>query len=320
MIKLAVNGVDISELIKGRLLSCTLSDERNEVVDQLDITLDNTDNVLALPEPDASLQVWFPYKEDFIDMGMFVIDTCELSGPPNTIAIQARSADISDTLKQKREHSFEQTTLSGILNIVAGRNNLIAKIANDIGLITIDHLDQTSESDLSFIARLGELYDAVATVKAGFLLFMKAGQGKAASGENLDTVTIELNQCESYRYQKKRNTYTGVKAFWNDAAYAKRKEVTTGDMTNPFVIRSSFRTAKLAQDACNAKWSALQRNTANIELDLAQGNPLIIPESPLQLGEAFPPEMIDQDLIINRCSHDISSSGYKMSIDAEKKS
>lgn len=272
-----------------------------------------------MPEPDASLQVWFPYKEDFVDMGMFVIDTCKLSGPPNTISIQARSADISDTLKQKREHSFEQTTLSAILNIVAGRNNLIAKVANDIGLITIDHLDQPHESDLSFIARLGELYDAVATVKAGYLLFIKAAQGKAANSTPLDTVTIELDQCESYHYQKKRNTYTGVKAYWNDAAYAKRKEVTAGDMANPFVIRNSFRTAKLAQDACNAKWANLQRSTSSIELDLTEGSPLIIPESPLQLGEEFPPEMIDQDLIINRCNHDISISGYKMSVDSEPK-
>jgi phage protein D len=91
-------------------------------------------------------------------------------------------------------------------------------------------------------------------------------------------------------------------------------------MSNPFVIRNSFRTAKLAQDACNAKWANLQRSTSNIELDLIQGNPLIIPESPLQLGEAFPPEMVDQSLIINRCNHDISSSGYKMSVNAEKQS
>lgn len=323
MIKLAVNGLDISEIISGRLISCNLTDERSTMVDQLDIELDNNDDGLIMPEPDAQLQVWLPYTQgktkDFVDMGTFIIDTVGIAGPPDVISIQARSADIGDSLKQKREHSFEQTTLSTVLNTVAGRNNLIARTAINIGTTIIDHLDQTNESDLSFIARLGELYDAVASIKSGFLIFMQAGQAKSTSGVAINKVTIDKKQCENYRYEKRKSPYTGVKSFWNDAAYAKRNEVIIGKEDNSFVLRSSFRTEQQASDAAKAKWAALQREDTTVELSLEHGNPLIMTESPLALGVGFTEKLQELDLITRRVVHSVNESGYKTSIESEKK-
>jgi phage protein D len=239
---------------------------------------------------------------------------------PSIITIQARSADISDSLKQKRDISYSQTTLSTVLTTVASRNNLAPTIASELGATVIDHLDQTDESDLSFIARMGELYDAVSSIKSNRLIFMPAGQAKTTTGAPIQTVNINLNQCENYRYQKTRITYTGVKAFWNDAAYGKRTPELVGTDTNPFIIRGSFRTAALAKNAATAKWTALQREDTHVELSLEHGNPLIITESPLVLLEGFATNMKALDLITHRIVHSINESGYKTSLEAEKRS
>ncbi|MEH6450392.1 MAG: hypothetical protein V7765_17105 [Oleispira sp.] len=274
-----------------------------------------------MPEPDADLQLWLPYQGTFVDMGFFKVDTCELSGPPAVISIQARSADISDSLKQKRDVSYSETTLKAILNTVAGRNKLTARIATKIGATLIDHLDQTDESDLSFIARMGELYDAVSSIKSNYLIFMPSGQAKTTSGASIEAINIDLNQCEDYRYQKRKITYTGVKAFWNDSAYGKRTPEIVGSESNPFIIRGSFRSLDQAKNAATAKWAALQREDIHVELSLDHGNPLIITESPLVLQEGFAAEMKALDLITYRIVHNIDeSSGYKTSLEAEKRS
>ena len=321
MIQLSVNGIDITQLIKGRLLSCNLTDERGGLVDQLVIELDNNDDILMMPEPDADLQLWLPYQGKFVDMGFFKVDTCELSGPPAVISIQARSADISDSLKQKRDISYSQTTLSTVLTTVASRNQLAPTIARELGATLIDHLDQTDESDLSFIARMGELYDSVSSIKSNRLIFMPSGQAKSATGASIEAINIDLDQCESYRYQKRNITYTGVKAFWNDDAYGKRTPELVGADTNPFVIRGSFRSLDQAKHAATAKWAELQREDIHVELSLDNGNPLIITESPLVLQEGFATEMKELDLITYRIVHNIDeSSGYKTSLEAEKSS
>jgi len=129
-----------------------------------------------------------------------------------------------------------------------------------------------------------------------------------------------MDQCEDYCDQKRKITYTGVKAFWNDAAYGKRTAEIAGDDTNPFVIRRSFRSLDQAKNAAKAKWAALQREDVRVELSLEHGNPLIVPESPLELQAGFIDEMKALDLVIYRIVHDIDESGYKTSLEAEKRS
>ena len=150
---------------------------------------------------------------------------------------------------------------------------------------------------------------------------MQAGKAKTANGTAIDAITINKNQCESYRFLTQQIAYTGVQAFWNDAAYGKRTTELVGSDTNPFVIRGSFRSLDQAKNAAKAKWAALHREDTRIELSLETGNPLIITESPLILNEGFTTEMKELDLITHRIVHNIDeSSGYKTSLEAEKRS
>jgi phage protein D len=47
---------------------------------------------------------------------------------------------------------------------------------------TYEHIDQTDESDIHFLTRIGKGHDAIASVKGQTLLFVNKGEGKTASG------------------------------------------------------------------------------------------------------------------------------------------
>jgi uncharacterized protein len=316
MIRLFANGTDITSLISDRLLGCTLSDRRSGEVDELSIDLNNHDGQLALPDPGAALQVWFPEGDSFVAMGEYQVDSVETGGPPTTVSIRATSADITDSLKTQREQSWNDTTLGAVLTEVARRNNLTPLIESTLSNRVIDHLDQTTESDLSLINRLGDDHDAVATVKSGALIFMPTGQGTTPAGTALPTATINLTDCTSWRYTKAKTTYTGVTCHYNNRAYARRDSVTVGSADNLFVIRATQRTAQAARELADAKWKKLKRAEQALELELEQLHLDAIAEAALVLV-GFPEGIPATGWVVSVAEHKVGNGGNTTSVNAE---
>lgn len=90
----------------------------------------------------------------------------------------------------KRTQSWHDITLDDTLDTIAKRYGLDPVIGKTLGGIRIGHIDQTEESDLNFLTRLGERYDAIAAVKAGRMLFTTAGEALTASGKTMPTITL----------------------------------------------------------------------------------------------------------------------------------
>ncbi len=102
---------------------------------------------------------------------MAVIDLSQLPAPQ--ITIRARSADFRTTLNIGREKSWHQTTVGDVIREIATRHNLQMAIGQDLSDRPLDHLDQTNESDASFLMKLARQYGAIASVKSGNLLFIR---------------------------------------------------------------------------------------------------------------------------------------------------
>lgn len=149
------------------------------------------------------------------------------------LGIRARNADLRKSLKTKRDQSYSATTLGIVLRDLAARQGLIPFIAPDLEAQPILQLDQTGESDANLLTRLGEDYDAAATVKAGRLLFLPAGGGKAVSGADLGHVTLTRQDGDQHSYlQADRESYDAVRAFYYDVNSAKKKEAIAGGGEN----------------------------------------------------------------------------------------
>ncbi|MGP1085801.1 phage late control D family protein [Serratia sp. CY58181] len=207
---------DITHDISARLLSLTLSDNRGFEADQLDIELDDADGQVMMPGRGAVLSLHLGWQgAPLFNKGNFTVDEIEHRGTPDTLTIRARSADFRGSLNARREESYHDTTLGAVIGKIAERNKLAARVAKELAGIKVPHIDQSQESDAKFLTRLASRNGAEVSIKAGRLLFIRAGNGVTASGKPIPQMTIERRDGDRHQFAiADRAAYTGVTAKW----------------------------------------------------------------------------------------------------------
>lgn len=213
---LTLESKDITGNISDRLINLSMTDNRGFEADQLDIELDDSDGLVALPIRGAVLSLYLGWKGfALVGKGRFTVDEVEHRGAPDTVTIRARSADFRGTLNSRREESWHDTTLGAIVSAIAARNKLTASVADSLAGIKIPHIDQSQESDAVFLTRLAERNGGEVSVKAGKLLMLKAGSGTTASGKAIPQITIQRSDGDRHQFAiADRGAYTGVTAKW----------------------------------------------------------------------------------------------------------
>lgn len=339
---LIVNNKNITTDIKARLISLTLNDNRGFDADQLDIELDDADGKLELPPRGASIRMTLGWTgESLVDKGSFTVDEIEHNGAPDVLTIRARSADFRDTLNIKRNASYHKVTVGDIVNTIASRHTLTSGISASMASIPIPHMDQTNESDANLLTRLAKQEGAIATIKAGKLLFIEPGKALSASGKPLGTVTITRQDGDNHQFViADRDAYTGVKAHWLDTLQGKKKTVAVhrvrkprktttkknpeqpegdylaGSDGNVLVMRHTYAYESTAERAAKAMWERLQRGVATFSLTLAKARPSLFPELPVNV-QGFKKQIDDTQWLLVKVTHQLSNSGYTQDLELE---
>jgi len=319
--RITVDGNDIAKLISPRLISLDLTDNRGMEADQLSISLSDHDGLLAIPPRGAVIRLWLGWSDTgLVDKGTYTVDETEHSGAPDVLSIRARSADLRKGLKTKRERSWSNSTVGDVLGDIAIANDLTATIAGKLDGLAVLQLDQANESDANLLTRLGEEYDAVATVKAGNLIFMPSNGGKTVSGLDLPHITLTRADGDQHSFlQADRDSYDGVRAYFYDVNSAQKQEAIAGGGDNLKDLRHTYSDQPSALRATRSEWSRLQRGSATLTYTLAKGRPDLIPELTYTLQGIKP----DIDAIIwygGNVQHSLSAdSGYTMSLSLESK-
>ncbi|WP_338724663.1 phage late control D family protein [Pseudomonas tolaasii] len=319
--RLTVDGNDIAQLVSPRLMSLELTDNRGIEADQLSITLSDHDGLLSIPPKGAVLRLWLGWSDTgLVDKGTYTVDETEHSGAPDVLSIRARSADLRKGLKTKRERSWSNTTLGKVMGDIAIGNGLTATVAGALGSLPILQLDQANESDANLISRLGEDFDAVASVKAGCLLCMPAGGGKTASGLNLPHITLTRADGDQHRYLvADRDSYDGVRAYFYDVNSAKKQEAIAGGGENLKDLRHTYSDKQSALRAARAEFNRLRRGSATLSYTLAMGRADLIPELTYTL-EGVKAEIDEIIWYGGNVQHNLSpDNGYTMSLELESK-
>ncbi len=319
--RLAVDGLDIAQIISPRLMSLELTDNRGVEADQLSITLSDHDGLLTIPPKGAVVRLWLGWSDTgLVDKGTYTVDETEHSGAPDVLSIRARSADLRKGLKTKRERSWSNTTLGDVLGDIAIGNGLTATIAGALDGLPILQLDQANESDANLISRLGEEFDAVASVKAGCLLCLPAGGGKTASGMDLPHITLTRADGDQHRYlQADRDSYNGVRAYYYDVNSAKKQEAIAGGGDNLKDLRHTYSDQQSALRAARAEFRRLQRGSATLSYTLAMGRPDLIPELTYTL-QGVKAEIDEIIWYGGNVQHSLTADGgYTVSLELESK-
>ena len=226
--RLTLDGTDISSAFNNRLESLTLTDNRGFEADTLDITLEDSDGRLAIPARGVKLALWLGWQgQALIDKGTFIVDEVEHSGAPDKLSIRARSADLRTGLTERKERSWNGQTIGNIVKSIAAQYDLTPMVADRLKDEVIEHMDQTSESDVNLLTRLAEDFDAIATVKKGMLLFMNIGEAQSATGIAFPPCKLTRQSGDQHRFSlAERDMYTSVRAFYQDIKAALKGEVT----------------------------------------------------------------------------------------------
>lgn len=320
--RLVVNGTDITSRIVGgrvpRLISIELTDNRGLEADQLDINLSDHDGLLAIPPRGATLRLWLGWSDTgLVDKGTYTVDETEHSGAPDTLSIRARSADLRGGLKVKKERSWSTATLGTVIGAIASAHGLAPVVSAVLAGIELLQVDQANESDANLLSRLGREHDAIATVKAGRLLFMPTGKATTASGLALPHVTLTRADGDQHRYlQADRDAYTGVKAYYYDVNSADKKEAIAGAGDNLKELRHSYTDRASALQAARAEWSRLQRGTATLSYTLAKGRPELIPDQTYSLT-GIKAEIAEIIWLGGNIRHSFTPDSYTTSLELE---
>ncbi|QDQ87650.1 phage late control D family protein [Alcaligenaceae bacterium SJ-26] len=270
-----LNGQDLTARLNPRLMSLSLSENRGDEVDQLDIELTDHDGLLELPPLGAELRLFLGWSDTgLIDKGSFRIDEITHAGTPDVITLMGRSADMSGPLRTRTERSFHDRSIAQVIEEIAAANNLKTSVDKQIGKIKIPHIDQTNESDAAFLKRIGDRYDAVATIKDGNLLFLPITGSRTASGQEIPVIQLQRKDGDQHSYhQASRDSYTGVKAKWTDIKTGHSKNVLVGVTGNTKTLRYSFANEADALAEAQAEWQRIRRGEETMSYALAYGRP-----------------------------------------------
>lgn len=306
---------DMTSKLEPRLVDLSITESRGGEADQLNIVLTDHDGKLEVPARGVVLRVFLGWEASgLVDKGTFQIDEVAYDGPPDKITLRGRSADMTSSLRTRTERSFHDTTIEEIVSTIATSHQLTPVIGNGFANVKVAHIDQTNESDLNFLNRLGKRYDAVATMKDGKLLFMPIAPGCTASGQEMPTFLLSREDGDGFRFNvSERESYTEVRAYWQDKGQGKRRSVAAGVAGNTKCMREIFASEADALENVNAEWQRIQRGKVSLQFDLAYGRPDLSPQVKVQFPEMKAP-MGSIIWLLSRVTHKLSSGGLGLKL------
>lgn len=336
---------DVTSELDKRLINLTLTDNRGFVADDLTLTLDDADGQIVMPRLGAVLHLELGWKgQALCPKGSFVVDAVTLQGSPDTLSITARSADFSSVLSQKHEHTWHETTLGAVVKDIAGKIGLKPALSDELKDKPIDHIDQTNESDGSFLVRLASRYGAIAAIKDGHLLFMPQGEGRTASGKLLPIVALTRRAGDGHVFDIKGGTrWTGVSAHWLDTREPEKKKsqptkgkqpaisptapeaseetnpLLVGESANPLVLNRTYANRGDALQAAKAQWERIRRGVSSFTLLLAEGRAELYTEMMIKVS-GFKAPIDDETWIISKLTHNVTADkGFATSMELERR-
>lgn len=311
ILKLTADSKPLNDQVMARIMTLSVTDNKNLDADELTITLDDHDGALALPKRGVKLQCWMGFEDAGIhDMGIYIVDSSEWAGTPDTISIRAKSADFKSSLKSGHSQSYHNKTLGEIAETVAKRQQLTLSIKPELVSIDVGHVDQTDESDIHLLTRLCHQYGAVVNIKHGKLLIFTANSNVSASGHALDITIITRQTGDQFRYsvEDRQSDYDNVSASYQDTKTATRKTVNNNEAkTKTRRLKGTYKSKEAATAAANAEAKRIKEEQAKFSITTAYAYPAVTTESPITL-QGFKADIDALKWTVDKATHTYGKS------------
>ncbi len=321
--KIIADKKDVTALIAQRLVSINVTDETGLVSDTCEILLDNRDEKLEIPSRGSVLEVFFGYENKPLSrMGSYIVDDIEVSSPPSQMRITSKANNALDRnltkqIKAPKSKSWHGYTLVGIITAIANSHNLNSVIDEYFNQIYISHIDQTDESDISFLTTLSLRYGAFIKLTLGKLLFFQKGKSVSVNGIDLPLIKISKAEISSWNLKiSDFEKFGKVIAKWHNFSSGKEEDVFVGSGDPAYNLRYKFTDKQRALSAATAKFAEFQKDKEKLNITLA-GNPALSAENKIQIeGIKY---LQDKKFIIESVTHSISDQGFISQLTATPK-
>lgn len=312
---------DLTARLAPMLISLRLSEKDGEEADQLEIVLDDSRGNVSIPPEGATLQVWLGWERGtdvttgLVYKGSFKVDEAGWSGPPDRITLTARSADLAQSFRKRRNRVWKNTTLGAIVTAIAAAHALTARCHPDLADLAVTVAEQAGKSDMQFLRDVARRHDATAVVKAASLIFAHKGASTTSTGNAIPHAVLLRSRCNAVEWRRaaRERAQDGAEAQWHDPADARRKTHSTGG-TNRKRLKKTYASESDAKAAANAEATRLKRAAATLSASLAWGNPLLSPGMKIT-AVGFKPLIDATRWLIASAEHSMDASGLKTRIE-----
>lgn len=295
--KITANGNDITKILKENQVSISFKDEANSKADELTLTVIDG---FARPKYEDELELYLGYDNELSFCGSFKVQSTTRT-KNNTLSISATGVDFSNSLKEKRDITYEHISVKDICSQIAKRNNL--ELKSDYDDIIFQSLAQSNESDLHFLNRLAKEMNSIFNIKNNTLIFTKKIK-ENKKNEELPAYLISADECTSLSIKHSNKTlYKSCKSIWHDTKENKTKTVIAGSGEPSLLNKSTFKNEAEALIKATAKLE--KANQGIVSGSLAKDGEIIFAGGKLNLIDTFED---DGEYQIKSVSHEFSDS------------
>ncbi|AOE64214.1 contractile injection system protein, VgrG/Pvc8 family [Pseudomonas corrugata] len=314
-------------LLNERLLSWTHVDAAGIESDQLTLVI-SLEGLEGLPSLGGKIGLRVGYLESgLVDKGEFVITRRTPTLFPLRLTLVAMAAPFSAAdqtgFKQRRSVSHGPTTLGALFRELTARHGFSPRVAPELSLIKIGHIDQSNETDMGFLTRLAHRHDAVAKPINEWYVLARRGQAKSLSGKVLPQIKLSVTTnnrpgdqafISAVLDETARAKYQGCKTRWWDAAAGKVQVEESG--IAPFkILRQHFQSAEDARAAGEGEVRRLMREALKVAIE-CPGNPGLSAEGIVLLDPTWPDFMRGRWSIDKVTATGDREKSYRCKIDA----
>ena len=286
-------------LLNERLVQWEHIDASGIVSDQIKLLID-IDGLEGLPSLGGRIGFLVGYKESgLVDKGVFVITQRTPHLYPLQLSLIAMSAPFSEHdetgFRQRRSASYGPTTLGALFRELTMKHGFSPRVAPDLESIKVEHIDQSNESDMSFLTRLAGMNGALTKPVKGLYVLATGGQLKSISGKPVTEVLLSVTKnnrpgdqafISASIEEKARSKFKGCIATWWDAAAGKEREFRLG--LAPFqTFPRRCQNEDQARAAAEGELRRMERDAFALSIS-CPGHPDLAAEGVIHLDASWP--------------------------------
>jgi phage protein D len=317
-----------ADLLNQRLISWEHIDAAGIESDQLTLIID-LEGLEGLPSLGGKIGLLVGYleMEEMVDKGQFKVTRLTPTLFPFRLTLVATAApftkDDETGFKQRRTASHGPTTLGQLFSKLVTQHGFSSRVAADVAMIKIAHVDQSNETDMGFLTRLAKKYNLVAKPYGDAYVLARPGQIKSISGQDLPDVTLSVTHdnrpgdqafISATLEEAAREQTQGCKTCFWDAAAAVVRWIETGVAPHK-VIRQQQPNEADAIAVGEGEVRKMLRKKYKVKVT-CPGNPLLTAEGLLLLDDTWPDFMRGRWSIEKVTASGNRENSYRCVIDA----